>query len=87
VSAVSGPVDANRRSDDLADEAGQLIRFGVSTRGVLGVDQVAVHHHVEDAFVARYQGELFDHMLVRTENLTGRAHGAVGIVSRDAVFD
>lgn len=59
----------------------------VSTGLTLGIDGAAIHDDVEDAGATGDEGQIGDHVLVVAEQVASRAHGAVGIISRDAVGD
>ena len=52
-----------------------------------GKDQLVVYRDVKDALVSRYEAQVCDVVLQSRENLKGRAHGADGVVSRQAVGD
>lgn len=53
----------------------------------LGVDQLVIHHDVEDPGAAGDQDQVVDEVLVVPEDVIHRAHGAVQVVSGNAVRD
>jgi len=54
---------------------------------MLRVEHRVVDFHVEDPAAAGHEGQFGDDVLVVVEEITSRAHGAVGIVSGHAVGD
>jgi len=53
----------------------------------LGVDHFPVDGDVENPFDTGGESQRLNHVLVALEKICSRAHGAVGIVSGDAVGD
>lgn len=76
----------NVSSDDLAEGFGQFAwpREAVCT-GVFRENCLPVDGYVEDSVSASDERELGDHVLVCGKNFLGSAHGALVIISRDAV--
>lgn len=81
--AVAGNAVAERIGEELQDFTGVRMAPGVA----LGVDVLAVNDDIEDAGAPGHESQVSDHMLVVAEQVVRRAHGAVGIVSRNAVGD
>lgn len=59
----------------------------MSARFGLGVHQVPINPDVEDTFRPCGERKGSHDVLIPGENVVGRAHGAVQIVSRDAIGD
>ena len=54
---------------------------------VLGEHQLAIDAHIEDALTAGNDAQIFDHVLIITEQFVDYAHGIGGVVSGYAVGD
>lgn len=80
---VSGNIDAELLGEQLEHLSG----FGVAANFLLGKDQLIVHGDVKDPFASTSNGQRFDDMLIIGQQVLCRAHGAVRIVSSDAVID
>jgi hypothetical protein len=78
-------VDGNARDDALTEQAEHLAGLGVTAGRVLGVQEFAVDLDVEDTLAPGHQRDVTDDVLVVVEQVVHRAHGTVGIVSRNAV--
>lgn len=64
-----------------------LARISVSTSSCLRVEKFPVNRYVEHTLSAGSEAQLLDGVLIIGQKIRGRAHGAVGIVSGDAVGD
>lgn len=61
--------------------------FGVAVYSMFGEDEIAVHEHIKDAGCAGNESQFLDDVLVVLDKVCRRAHGAVRVVSRNAVFN
>lgn len=74
-------------SAPIHEQIENLAGFGMPSSLCLRVDEVPIDRYIEDAFGACREGEGPHDVLVSRHDVVGRAHGAVEIVSRDAVDD
>ncbi len=54
---------------------------------MLGEDQLTIDANIKDTSATGNEGEIGDDVLIVGQEVVGRAHGASGIVSRDAIGD
>lgn len=71
----------------LHEQVEHLSWFSMSTSLGLGVDQLAIDRDVEDTFGAGHECQGPNDVLVPGQDVIRCAHGALEIVSRDAVCD
>ena len=71
----------------LDEESEYLPRLGMPTSFGFRVEHVTVDRHIEHAFRPRCEAQRVDDVLVVGQQIRRRAHGTVGIVSGNAVFD
>ncbi len=70
-----------------AEQLEHLAGAGMPTGAVLRVQGLTVNDHVEDPLRTGDQAKLVDDVLVVPQEVVGGAHGALGIVSRNAIGD
>jgi hypothetical protein len=71
----------------LGEQLEDLTGLGMTTGGGLRIEKLTIDGNVEDTLGAGRQSEGVHDMLVLAQDVGRRAHGAVEIVSGDAVCD
>lgn len=74
-------------TDVLLKQPQHFAVFGVAIYSMLGEDEIAVHEHIKDAGRAGDESQFLDDVLVVLDKFCCRAHGAIGVVSGNAVFN
>ena len=83
----SGSEPSDVRADVFGEQFEDFTIVGVTARLTLAVEHLTIHHDIEDAGGAGDQTKVLDDMLVVAEQIIRHAHGAIGIVSGNAVGD
>jgi hypothetical protein len=73
------------RPNDFLHQACDLARLGVPPRLELGIDQRAVHAHLELAIIRWNQGQCIDFWLVEFQKFGCQTGSAIRIVSDSAI--
>jgi hypothetical protein len=73
--------------DGPGDQAKHLTWFGMPVSLEFGVNQPAIHGHLELAPIGGHQGQIFDLEFIILEQFVRQAHGPVCIMSDSAIND
>jgi hypothetical protein len=74
-------------TDQVGEQVQDLAVLSMAADVDLAVELLAVHDHFEGAGRSHDEPKLVNHVLIVGEKVAGRAHGAIGIVSGNAVGD